>query len=101
GGAAAAAGRAFPLRIPRRRDAARAARPAARPQPLCGGGHVSTVPLSILDLAPISAGGDAATALRNTIELAQRAERWGFRRFWLAEHHFVGVASSATAVLIG
>jgi alkanesulfonate monooxygenase SsuD/methylene tetrahydromethanopterin reductase-like flavin-dependent oxidoreductase (luciferase family) len=59
------------------------------------------VPLSILDLAPISAGSDAATALRNTIELAQRAEGWGYRRYWLAEHHFVGVASSATAVLIG
>ncbi len=62
---------------------------------------VDEVPLSILDLSPISAGGDAATALRNTIELAQRAEEWGYRRFWLAEHHFVGVASSATAVLIG
>jgi alkanesulfonate monooxygenase SsuD/methylene tetrahydromethanopterin reductase-like flavin-dependent oxidoreductase (luciferase family) len=59
------------------------------------------VPLSILDLAPISAGGDAATALRNTIDLAQHAERWGFHRFWIAEHHFVGVASSAPAVLIG
>jgi alkanesulfonate monooxygenase SsuD/methylene tetrahydromethanopterin reductase-like flavin-dependent oxidoreductase (luciferase family) len=59
------------------------------------------IPLSILDLAPISAGSDAATALRNTIDLAQRAERWGYRRFWIAEHHFVGVASSAPAVLIG
>ncbi|HUE31527.1 MAG TPA: LLM class flavin-dependent oxidoreductase [Mycobacterium sp.] len=59
------------------------------------------VPLSILDLAPISAGGDAATALRNTIDLAQHAEHWGFRRFWIAEHHFVGVASSSPAVLIG
>jgi alkanesulfonate monooxygenase SsuD/methylene tetrahydromethanopterin reductase-like flavin-dependent oxidoreductase (luciferase family) len=59
------------------------------------------VPLSVLDLAPISAGGDAATALRNTIELAQRAEEWGFRRYWVAEHHFVGVASAAPAVLIG
>lgn len=59
------------------------------------------VPLSILDLAPVSAGGDAVTALRDTVDLAQRAEQWGFRRFWLAEHHFVGVASSATAVLIG
>ena len=59
------------------------------------------VPLSILDLAPISAGGDAATALRNTIDLAQQAEQWGYRRFWIAEHHFVGVASSAPAVLIG
>ncbi len=60
-----------------------------------------TVPLSILDLAPISAGSDAATALHNTIDLAQHAERWGYRRFWIAEHHFVGVASSAPAVLIG
>ena len=59
------------------------------------------VPLSILDLSPISAGNDAATALRNTIDLAQRAEQWGYKRFWLAEHHFVGVASSSPAVLIG
>lgn len=59
------------------------------------------IPLSILDLAPISAGSDAATALHNTIDLAQHAERWGFHRFWIAEHHFVGVASSAPAVLIG
>jgi len=62
---------------------------------------VTTVPLSILDLSPISAGSDAATALHNTIDLAQRAEHWGYRRFWIAEHHFVGVASSAPAVLIG
>ena len=59
------------------------------------------VPLSILDLAPISAGSDAATALRNTIELAQHAERWGYHRFWIAEHHFVAVASASPAVLIG
>lgn len=60
-----------------------------------------TVPLSILDLSPISAGDDAATALRHTVDLAQHAERWGFHRFWVAEHHFVGVAGSAPAVLIG
>jgi luciferase family oxidoreductase group 1 len=60
-----------------------------------------TVPLSILDLSPISEGSDAATALRNTVDLAQHAERWGFRRYWLAEHHFVAVASSSPAVLIG
>jgi alkanesulfonate monooxygenase SsuD/methylene tetrahydromethanopterin reductase-like flavin-dependent oxidoreductase (luciferase family) len=59
------------------------------------------VPLSILDLAPISAGSDAATALHNTIELAQHAERWGYHRFWIAEHHFVAVASASPAVLIG
>ena len=60
-----------------------------------------TVPLSILDLSPISDGADAATALRNTIDLAQHAEGWGYRRYWLAEHHFVAVASSQPAVLIG
>ena len=59
------------------------------------------VPLSILDLAPISAGSDAATALRNTVDLAQHAEDWGYRRYWIAEHHFVAVASSSPAVLIG
>ncbi|HEY6513300.1 MAG TPA: LLM class flavin-dependent oxidoreductase [Burkholderiaceae bacterium] len=59
------------------------------------------VPLSILDLAPIVEGSDAATALRNSLDLAQHAERWGFKRYWVAEHHNMdGVASSATAVLI-
>lgn len=62
---------------------------------------MSRVPLSILDLAPISAGSDAATALRNTIDLAQHAEIWGYQRYWIAEHHFVAVASSSPAVLIG
>ncbi len=58
--------------------------------------------LSILDLAPIVAGGDAAQALRNTLDLARHAERWGYHRFWLAEHHGMpGVASAATAVIIG
>jgi alkanesulfonate monooxygenase SsuD/methylene tetrahydromethanopterin reductase-like flavin-dependent oxidoreductase (luciferase family) len=59
------------------------------------------VPLSILDLAPISAGSDAASALRNTVDLAQHAEQLGYRRYWIAEHHFVAVASSSPAVLIG
>jgi luciferase family oxidoreductase group 1 len=59
-------------------------------------------PLSILDLAPITAGGDAARALRNSLDLAQHAESWGYRRYWVAEHHNMdGVASSATAVLVG
>ncbi len=59
-------------------------------------------PLSILDLAPIVEGGDAAQALRNSLDLAQHAEAWGYRRYWVAEHHNMdGVASSATAVLIG
>jgi len=59
------------------------------------------VPLSVLDLSPITEGGDAAQSFRNTLDLAQHAERWGFRRFWLAEHHGMpGIASAATAVLI-
>lgn len=59
------------------------------------------IPLSIFDLSPISAGADATTALRNTVDLARHGERWGYTRFWIAEHHFVAVASSAPAVLIG
>ncbi len=60
------------------------------------------IPLSVLDLAPIVDGSDATTALRNTLDLAQHAERWGYHRYWLAEHHNMdGVACSATAVLIG
>jgi luciferase family oxidoreductase group 1 len=59
------------------------------------------IPFSILDLAPIVEGADAARAFRNTLDLAQHAERWGYRRFWLAEHHNMpGVASAATAVVI-
>jgi luciferase family oxidoreductase group 1 len=56
--------------------------------------------LSILDLAFVPEGGTAANALRNTRDLAQHAEKWGYRRFWLAEHHnIVGIASAATAVV--
>ena len=59
-------------------------------------------PLSVLDLAPIVEGSDAATALAHSLDLAQRAEAWGYRRYWVAEHHNMdGVASSATAVLVG
>jgi luciferase family oxidoreductase group 1 len=57
--------------------------------------------LSVLDLSPIVEGGNASDALRNSVALAQHAERLGFRRFWLAEHHnFPGVASAATSVVI-
>ncbi|HEY8554070.1 MAG TPA: LLM class flavin-dependent oxidoreductase [Burkholderiales bacterium] len=60
------------------------------------------IPLSVLDLAFIPEGGTAGEALRNTIDLARHAEAWGYRRFWLAEHHnMVGIASSATAVVVG
>jgi alkanesulfonate monooxygenase SsuD/methylene tetrahydromethanopterin reductase-like flavin-dependent oxidoreductase (luciferase family) len=48
------------------------------------------VPLSVLDLAPIAEGSDAGQALRNSIDLAQQAERLGYQRFWLAEHHSAG-----------
>jgi luciferase family oxidoreductase group 1 len=59
-------------------------------------------PLSVLDLAPIVAGSDAVTALHNSLALARHAEALGYRRFWVAEHHNMdGVASAATAVLIG
>jgi len=60
------------------------------------------IPFSILDLAPIAAGSSAADALRHTLDLARHAERWGYRRYWLAEHHNIpGIASAATAVVIG
>ena len=56
---------------------------------------------SILDLSPIVRGGNAAQALNNTRDLAQHAERWGYRRFWVAEHHnMAGIASAATALVI-
>jgi luciferase family oxidoreductase group 1 len=58
--------------------------------------------LSILDLAFVSEGSTAADALRNSLDLAQHAEEWGYHRFWLAEHHnMVGIASAATSVAIG
>ena len=57
---------------------------------------------SVLDLAPIVEGGDAALAFRNTVDLAQHAERLGYYRYWLAEHHNMpGIASAATSVIIG
>ena len=60
------------------------------------------VPLSVLDLAPITLGATAADALANSVDLARHAEAWGFRRYWVAEHHNMpGVASAATAVVIG
>ncbi len=58
-------------------------------------------PLSVLDLSPIVEGGDAAQSFRHSLSLAQHAERLGYRRFWLAEHHGMpGIASAATSVLI-
>jgi len=60
------------------------------------------VPLSVLDLCPVPTGESAGEALRRSIDLARHAERWGFRRYWVAEHHGMpGIASSAPAVLAG
>ncbi len=62
----------------------------------------NNIPLSVLDLSPINEGSDAAQSFKNSVELAQHTERWGFHRYWLAEHHNMpGIGSSATSVLIG
>ena len=58
--------------------------------------------LSVLDLAPVPEGSEVSQALSNTIDLAQHAERLGYHRYWLAEHHnMAGIASAATSVVIG
>ena len=59
------------------------------------------IPFSVLDLSPIAMGSDAGRSLRNSLDLARHAERWGYRRYWLAEHHSMpGIASAATSVVI-
>jgi luciferase family oxidoreductase group 1 len=59
------------------------------------------LPLSVLDLSPVTQGSDAGTSLRNSADLARHAERLGYRRFWMAEHHSMpGIASAATAVAL-
>src|ERR1700682_1889190 len=69
---------------------------------LCPAQELCMIPFSVLDLAPIAEGATPADAFRNSLELAQHAEEWGYRRFWLAEHHNMpGIASAATAVIIG
>ncbi len=63
---------------------------------------LADIPLSVLDLAPILEGQTPADTFRHSRELAQAVEGWGYKRFWLAEHHnMASVASSATVVLIG
>ena len=60
------------------------------------------IPLSILDLVPVKVGDTPADAMHNTLDLAQHAERWGYLRYWMAEHHnMTGIASAATSVVIG
>src|SRR5215475_3947170 len=69
--------------------------------------HVSVtcqtmIPLSILDLSPVSAGSTAAQALRNSLDLARLADELGYRRYWVAEHHNLpAIASSAPDIMIG
>jgi luciferase family oxidoreductase group 1 len=59
------------------------------------------IPFSILDLSPVPQGATPADAFRNSLDLAQQAEQWGYRRFWLAEHHNMpGIASAATSIVI-
>src|SRR3981189_2880753 len=59
------------------------------------------IPFSILDLSPVAMGSSPAQSLRNTLDLAQHAEAWDYRRYWLAEHHSIpGIASAATSVVI-
>jgi luciferase family oxidoreductase group 1 len=59
------------------------------------------VPLSVLDLSPITDGSTAAVSFRNSLDLAQHAERWGYKRYWIAEHHNMpGIASAATSLVI-
>src|SRR6478736_6262574 len=59
------------------------------------------IPFSILDLSPITEGGDAGQALRNSLDLARHVEALGYRRYWMAEHHNLpGIASAATAVAL-
>src|SRR5690554_68662 len=64
--------------------------------------YTSTIPFSVLDLATITQGHTASDAFHNGLDLARKAESWGYNRFWLAEHHNMeSIASSATSVLIG
>lgn len=63
---------------------------------------LSHIKISVLDLAIVRDGGNATDTFKNSLELAQQAEKWGYERFWLAEHHNMqGIASTATVVLIG
>src|SRR6202789_2066400 len=62
----------------------------------------SGLAVSVLDLVGMRGGEPAGVAIERSVELAQQAERWGYQRFWLAEHHSIaGLACSATSVLIG
>jgi luciferase family oxidoreductase group 1 len=64
--------------------------------------HTTRPKLSVLDLSPIAEGSHAGQSFKHTLDLAQHAEKWGYHRYWLAEHHGMpGIASAATSILIG
>lgn len=88
----------------RRSDAKHAVYACPAPCRLNGpkeGKITKSIARSVLDLSPIVKGGSATEALRNTLGLAQHAERWGYKRYWIAEHHNMpGIASAATAIVI-
>ena len=63
---------------------------------------LSDVSYSVLDLSPIKKESTARESFMNTVDLAQHVEKWGYKRYWMAEHHNMpGIASSATSILIG
>src|ERR1700730_11123928 len=65
-------------------------------------GHESGLAISVLDLVGMRAGESAGSAIARSVDLAQHVEQWGYRRYWLAEHHSIpGLACAATSVLIG
>jgi luciferase family oxidoreductase group 1 len=67
-----------------------------------GASRIPVIPYSLLDLSPIVEGGSVRQSLENTVDLARHADAWGYRRYWLAEHHNMpGIASAATSVVIG
>src|SRR3982751_6104169 len=69
------------------------------PCPTCT--PMAPLPLSVLDLSPVTEGSDPGTSLRNSADLARHAEQLGYNRFWMAEHHSMpGIASAATAVAL-
>ena len=73
-----------------------------RPGRSDGSTRANVVPLSVLDLSPVVAGSSGAVALRNSLDLARLADRLGFTRYWVAEHHNLpSVASSAPEIMIG
>src|SRR6478735_7168976 len=64
--------------------------------------QLSKTPYSLLDLSPIRQGGSAAESFRNSLDLARHAERWGYQRFWVAEHHNLpGVAGGTSTIRVG